>query len=340
MRQGTGVLVRPGRVGTNRAIVHLGACGLGALALATGLLVSSDVVASQRTTVRTVTGAEALRLLYGQRQYAKVARFGYAELWRDIRRPDVLLLLASSLDRLGKKEDAAVYYTLALRVLAEDPTSNAARSKAVRTLLTKVDGKHEQLKARYMKAAPGKLFTSPEAVDDLWMTQVTSDLHCLHGLYAWKLVGGRKDVSPDWIHNRKGVMHRSGMKYVGEVDGRKGVLYGIPVKAKTSQDADKYHRAILKRIGHPTRITTRNVGKCKFLRIGTKGYGFGYLLKARVAGREVLSQRVGKDKWADLRIDLKDAAGKDEQVTIELVVPEGQRWSEGVWIDYLDFFEN
>ena len=74
MRQGTGVLVRPGRVGTNRAIVHLGACGLGALALATGLLVSSDVVASQRTTVRTVTGAEALRLLYGQWQYAKVAR--------------------------------------------------------------------------------------------------------------------------------------------------------------------------------------------------------------------------------------------------------------------------
>ena len=27
-------------------------------------------------------------------------------------------------------------------------------------------------------------------------------------------------------------------------------------------------------------------------------------------------------------------------VVMELIVPEGQQWSEGVWIDYFDFFDD
>jgi len=199
---------------------------------------------------------------------------------------------------------------------------------------------HRKARQEYLASAAGKRFQGPQTVSDLWMTQVQCDLHCLHGLYAWKLVGGRKDAKPDWIHNRQGTMHCSGMKHVEQVDGRKGVLYSVPVKAKTSQDADRFHRAILDRLGHPTRITTRNPGKCRFLRVGAKAYGFPFILKVYVSGKEAFRRRIGTDAWADLKVDLGDAADKDEPVFVELVVPEGQKWSEGAWIDYLDFFDN
>jgi hypothetical protein len=40
------------------------------------------------------------------------------------------------------------------------------------------------------------------------------------------------------------------------------------------------------------------------------------------------------------KIDLGDAAGKDVPVTLELVVPEEQGPYEGIWFDYIDFFED
>ena len=346
---------RHGRAG-NRAPRPAAARGL-LLALAAGLLIGPDVRAQQGPTVRTVKGIEAMRLLYQRGEYARAAYFGYAEIWKDICKPDVLLLIGSSLERLGETEDAAVYYTLALRTLEFGKAADVrASARQIQAMLARVDAAHRQAKAQYAKTAAGKRFTSPRQVDDLWMSQVTCDLHCLHGLYAWKLVGGRKDARPDWIHNRQGRMHRSGMKYVDEVDGRKGVLFSVPVKAKTSPDADKWHRAILARLGHPTQITTANPGHCRFLRIGAKGYGFDFILKAYLAGREIFSQRIGTKDWADLKIDLQEAArpagspataksttqpaAEAEAVTIELVVPKGQRWSEGVWIDYLDFFDD
>lgn len=315
------------------------------LAACLGVLSAECVQAQTRqgsARTRTLRGIEAVRYLYSRGDYARVEQFAYGLLWEDIQQPEVLYLLADSLFRQAKKEDAAVYLTLLLRVLEKnarraDVTKYKRRTQRQLALL---DKEYEKLKAAYARTASGKRFESPEKVDDLWMTQVTSDLHGLHGLYAWKLVGGRKDMKPDWIHNRQGVMHRSGMKYVDQVDGRKGVLFGIPIKDKTSQDADKFHRAILERLGHPTQITIRNLGKCKFLRVGTKGYGFPFILRARRGEKVIFSSRVGTDAWADLKVDLQDAAGKPETITVELVVPEKQRWSEGVWVDYMDFFDN
>jgi hypothetical protein len=126
-------------------------------------------------------------------------------------------------------------------------------------------------------------------------------------------------------------MHRSGLKYVDEVDGRKGVLFGVPLKA-SGPAAQK--------LGHPTQIKLTNLGKAPFLRAGVKGYNFPFVLKVYAGGKEIASQSIGEKAWSDLKIDLKDAAGKAEQITVELVVPEDQQFGEGTWIDYLDFFEN
>jgi hypothetical protein len=321
--------------------------------MALALSVGPDGRAAPKRTVRTVKGIEAMRLLYQRGDYARAAHFGYAEVWKDVRRPDVLLLIGSSLERLGKQDDAAVYYTLALRTLAHGKTADPALSrKRIEARLARVNAGHRQRRAEYARTAAGKRFSSPGEVSDLWMSQVTCDLHCLHTLYAWKLVGGRKDFKGKWIHDEQGRMHRSGAKYVNEVDGRRGVLFSVPIKAAASKDADKWHRAILDRLGHPTQITTRNPARCRFLRIGTKAYNFPYLLKVYRQGEEIFSQKVGTQTWVDLKIDLAGPpteaatrpasrpAPEGEPFIIELVVPEGQRCNEGVWIDYMDFFEN
>jgi hypothetical protein len=289
-----------------------------------------------------ITPEEAMRLLFQQRQYERVRKIALALLWNDIRRPEPMYYLAASCEKLGEREPAAVYCHLLGRILDDPATPPHARADWFRRFaanrLKVLDAEHRKRKAAYEAAAAGKRFTAPAQADDLWMTQVRCDLHNLHGLYAWKLVGGRKDVKAEWIHNRKGRMHRSGMKYVDEVDGRKGVLFGIPIKAGTSPDADKHHRAVLKKLGHPTRITTPNVGKCRFLRIGAKAYGFAFILKAYAGGKQVLSAKVTTKEWSDLKVDLGAAAGGDVPIIVELVVPEKQRWSEGAWIDYIDFF--
>jgi hypothetical protein len=55
---------------------------------------------------------------------------------------------------------------------------------------------------------------------------------------------------------------------------------------------------------------------------------------------KIFEQLVNEKEWSDVKVDLSKRPMIPKQVTVELIVPEGQKWSEGVWIDYLDFFEN
>jgi hypothetical protein len=282
---------------------------------------------------QTLSGMEALRYLHARREFAKAEQYAYGILWENIRQPEALWLLGDSLFKQKKTEDAAAFLTMLLQVWQEDglPNQQKEYKRQAERVLTSVNKKFDQEKAAYAQKAPGKQFESAEKVDDLWMTQVKADLAPLHGLYAWKLVGGRKDKKPDWIHNRQGSMHRSGLKYVEEVDGRKGVLFGVPLKLE---------HARTQKLGHAPRVTMVNSGKCAFLRVGIKGYNFPFVLKVQAAGRELFSRQIGPAAWSDLKIELGDAAGKAEPVILELTVPATQGPFEGVWLDYVDFFDN
>jgi hypothetical protein len=110
-----------------------------------------------------------------------------------------------------------------------------------------------------------------------------------------------------------------------DIHGRKGVLFAIPTR--------KSHRQ--------SRIVTRNAGRCSTLRIGTRGYGFSFVLNVLVgdAAEPIFTKTIGTGAWEDLAILLDEAAGKDSPVTLELVVPEEQRWSEGAFFDYIEFFD-
>jgi hypothetical protein len=294
-----------------------------------------------------LTGIEAMRALNQSGKPADAERFALTMLWNDIRQPEVLFYLATAEDRLHKPADAAAYYTLFLRTLDEAtkaggggaaPYPDAAKHKPLAE--RKLKGMKQDaasLAAAYAKTAAGKKFTTPEAVDDVWMNNVRGDLFSLHGLYAWKLTGGRKDAKPDWIHNTQGVMHGSGLKKVDTVEGRKGVLFTVPLKDMNSADADDSNRQELQKLGHNSHVEAVNVGGGKFLRAGVRGYGFPVLVKVKLGDKELHSETVGTDKWSDLKVALPPES-KAKPVSMELIVPEGQKNSEGVWIDYLDFF--
>jgi hypothetical protein len=286
----------------------------------------------QPPAARTLEGLEALRYLHTRGEHVKAEQYAYHMLWSDIRQSEVMWLLADSLGKQGKKEDAAVFLTMMLQIWNEDSKGPPGVSrKQAESLLAPLNKQFIALRAEYVKQAPGKRFDGPEKVDDGWMTQVKADLTPLHGLYAWKLVGGRQDAKPDWIHNRQGTIHRSGLKYVDEVDGRKGVLFGVPLKLS-------HPRA--QKTGHGPHVTVVNVGRCPLLRVGVKGYNFSFVLKILDGDRELFSQEISPKRWSDLKIPLGEASGKAQPVVLELLVPEKQGPSEGVWFDYIDFFEN
>jgi len=300
--------------------------------LAIGLL------APQWTSAATVElqGLEALKFLYRRGDYAKAKEAGYVVLWNDIRQPEALFYLASSLEKLNDREQAAVFYRILLRALDEDSKSDpraASRKATAQKALDRLDGSYRAAQKKYADAAEGKSFTSPDQVSDLWMTQVRCDLRPLHGLYAWKLVGGRKDAKPDWIHNTQGAMHRSGAKLMDEIQGRRGVLFCIPNKKsdKLSRLMSE-PRALASGLAAPSRSRLRWVG--------TMAYGFPYLLNVLVGSKQLFSKTIGKDKWEDLKITLDVEITKENPVTLELVVPEDQRWMEGIFFDYVDFFED
>jgi hypothetical protein len=284
---------------------------------------------------------DALRMLHQKSNYKDAERYAYSLLWQDIRQPEALYLLASAQERLRKPQEAAASYTLFLRTLVPDAPPELAKFKPIaEKRLKALKQDPESLRAAYAKTARGKKFTSPEAVDDAWMNNVEADLFNLHGLYAWKLAGGRKDAKPDWVHNAQGRMHRSGMKYVEDVEGRKGVLFGIPLKDTSSADADQHHRESLQKLGHNSRITARNLGGNKFLRVGARGYGFPFTLRVLAGESELAKETVKVEAWSDLKVEMPTGPPKDQEIVVELIVPEGQQWSEGVWVDYLDFFDN
>ena len=280
-----------------------------------------------------ITGVEAVHYIYDQGDYRNAARYGYLQLWNNIEQPEVLEMVADSLARQKQGEEAAVFYTLLLRSLEGRSAADVAKYRPpTERALKGLDREWVQQQARYVATAAGKRFTTPEAVSDLWMTQVRVDLRGLHGLYAWKYLGGRKDAKPDWIHNTQGEMHRSGAKHVDEAEGRKGLLFTVPLREGHADEQGRVKR--------PTQVAVRNVGKCRYLRLGIAGYGFPFLLNVRYAGELVLTKTIPVKPWSDLQIDLGDAAAKGEVAVLELVVPKDQRWSEGTWIDYMDFFDN
>ena len=136
---------------------------------------------------------------------------------------------------------------------------------------------------------------------------------------------GRKDMDKNWIHNRLGQLYRSGAKYLSEVEGRKGVLFAIPLKES--------HRL--------SRLILRKAGQAPFLRVGTRAYGFPFVLDVLAEGKSVFAQTIGTDAWEDLKIPLDEHADKDDiEIVVKLVVPEDQKWHEGAYFDYVDFFQN
>jgi hypothetical protein len=215
-----------------------------------------------------------------------------------------------------------------LRVLDDPRCSDYAQAVAARrwcdSQLKQLDTDVRKQQEQHRAGTPTREFSKPEAVDDTWMTEVTADLHSLHGLYAWTLVGGRKDADKKWIHNRLGRLHRSGAKYLSEVEGRKGVLFAIPLKESHSQ----------------SRLIVEKAGPAPFLRVGTRAYGFPFVLDVAVEGKSVFSQTIGTDAWEDLKIPLGEYADKDVEIVLKLVVPEDQKWHEGAYFDYVDIFQD
>jgi len=269
---------------------------------------------------------EAVRSLYQQGRYDAVKRGCYSVLWDDIQQPEALYYLASAFDKLGERDQAAVFYHLTERELAEPPAGqalpNAAQwKKTCEGRLQVLDTAHREAVKQYEQSAAGKKFTSPQQMSDLWMSEVEADLAPLHGLYFWILMGGRKDHPATWVHNAQGVMHRSGAKYLDEVDGRKGVLFS-PLSKKMNR-----------------RLWLRNVGKGDVLRIGVQAYHFPFVLNVLADKERIFSTPVQADVWADLDIPLGAYGGKDLPYTLELVVPPEQGPQEGVFFDYVDFFQ-
>ena len=281
----------------------------------------------KRPTVN-VRATRALKSRFHNGDYRKVSQLAYKLLWEDIYQPEVLRYLGASLKEIGKPDDAAAVMHVLLRVLDDPRCSDYAQAVAARrwcgNQLKRLDTEFRKQQEQHRAATPTREFTKPEAVDDTWMTEVTADLQNLHGLYAWTLVGGRKDADKKWIHNRLGQLHRSGAKYLSKVEGRKGVLFAIPLK-----ENDRLSRLIV-----------RKAGPAPFLRVGTRAYGFPFVLDVVVEGESVSAQTIGTDAWEDLKIPLGGHADKDVEIVLKLVVPENQKWHEGAYFDYVDLFQN
>ncbi|MBN2584492.1 MAG: hypothetical protein JXL80_15630 [Planctomycetes bacterium] len=317
--------------------------------IALGTVVSAMLVAAlisgplgaQQTSKTTMTPAEAMDMLARRGDYAQVKRIAMADLWRDISKPETLKHLVAALGKLNDRDQAGAFGHILLRVLEEPKRAKAPQTAQLRkwteVALKRLDAQFEKDRKQYAAAAPGRKFTQPEEVGELWMTNIQADPQCLHGLLAWKIVGGRKDVKPDWIHNTQGTIHRSCLKLMDEVDGRKGVLYATTVNPEKDTDA---LASQMERLGHRVRNTVRNVGKCRFLHAGVKPQEFALTFRVEAEGKELLAQRIEPSAWSDLKIDLQESAGKDVPVIVEFLVPSGQRWHNGAWIDYLDFFED
>ncbi len=308
---------------------------------------------------KVLSGVEAMRLLVAQRQYDNARRFGYALIWRDLDQPEVMFLLGRALEGLNQKDEAATNYALLLRTLENKPDPRRYRPQAEARLKV-LDADYERQKAKFIAAAAGRKFDSPDTVDDGWMLAARCDLFTPYCLGCWTLVGPRGGVPADWIHNREGRLHRSGAKFIAAFDGRKGLLYTQSIKDKPHPEKykpDGYHMDQLARLGgHPPHLMLTNFGGCRHLRVGIKAEERPLELRVLVEGKEVFSQRIDSSKWWDLKVELPQPAGAasrpadagmagrgaatqaaQQKVILELVCPEDQTLSGNVWIDYADF---
>jgi len=282
-----------------------------------------------------ITPIDAMRICCQQRSYEKAKMLACVLLWKDIHQPEALYYLAVALEGLKDRPQAAAFVHILQRVLEEERFAKhphrASMQRWCRARLRGLEAASQPCtrsrpatsSATAPVSRPAAVeFTSPQKVSDAWMDRVRADLRPLHHLYCWTLVGGRKDAAKDWIHNRQGRMHRSGAKYMDDVHGRKGVLFAIPRKPSKGR----------------SRLVIRNVGKGRVLRIGVRGYGFPFRMNVVVGKKTLFTKAIPVRPWQDVKIDLAEHAGKDAEVTIELVVPEKQRWAEGAFFDYIEFF--
>jgi len=310
---------------------------------------------------KVLKGVEAMGYLVAQRQYDKARKFGYALIWRDLDQPEVMFLLGRALEGLKKNDEAATIYALLLRTL-EDKADPRRYKPQAEARLKVLDVDHQRRKAKFIAAAAGRKFDSPQAVDDGWMLAARCDLFTPYCLGCWTLVGPRGRVPPDWIHNREGRLHRSGAKFIPAFDGRKGLLYTQSIKDKPHPEkygSDGFHVEHLARLGgHPPQLTLTNFGGCRYLRIGVKAEGRVFELRVYVEGKRMFSQRIDSSRWWDLKVQLPQPAAAasrpadagaaggaatkpaQQQVIVEMVCPEDQPLSGNVWIDYADFFVN
>ncbi len=284
-----------------------------------------------------VTGVEAVRYLFRTSKFADAEDFAYPIIWKTWNQPELLHILGQTLSKLNRREDAATYYRLLMRIAEESPSADTAKWKPfAEKYLT--FGETDHLKrAKQYEAETGGKFTKAEAVSDLWMTQVTADLRSLDELLAWKLVRMDvefEDTEPQSVHRKQGVMHRSGMKRVDEVAGRKGLLFTIPhtraPKGPAPLDAPP--------MKGPTKVTIPYSGKGKFMRIGTKGYLSPFTLEVSLKGTTLHTQKIDAHTWTDVKIELKEPPKAGEVFTLELIVESGRWPNEGVWLDYAGFF--
>ncbi|MEX2213658.1 MAG: hypothetical protein WD768_06000 [Phycisphaeraceae bacterium] len=300
----------------------------------------------------TIQGLEAIRLLFRTGKVNEAERFIYVELWDDINHPEAIHILAQIMMRKNQRDAAATWYRLLLRLDDERPSVESGKLRSSAEKFLKFGERtHEKAASDYLAQAGGK-FPGSDKVSDLWMTQVSADLHGLKALQAWSYIEGHPQVlrgDSMWIHTQKSQMHRSGMKLVDEVDERKGVLFAVPHAGRASdatggakEGPGDINRDAPKDAGPPTftRVTYRYPGKGKMLRIGTKMWGSAFRLEVTAGGKKVFDQLIEGNAWSDLSIDLPAGLKKDDKITLDLVLPKETKHIHGVWLDYVEVFEN
>lgn len=123
-----------------------------------------------------------------------------------------------------------------------------------------------------------------------------------------------------------------------EAGGRKGIL-------KTSPNWKEKK---------PTRLRIRNVAKGRFLRVGASPAIWSaatckvaetenaadLVLNVFVGDKRIFTQVVGGRRWTDLKIDLGELGGKDDEVIVENAAGGRHPCYEAAYFDYIDFFDD
>jgi len=281
-------------------------------------------------------GIDAVRHFIARSNYKEAEWYALPLLWKDIRQPELLHLLGQSVAKLNRREEAAAWYRLLLRVAEETPSDEAEKVKPHAEKYLKFGDAEAQRQAKAFEKEAGGKFPAggPEKVGDAWMSQVTADLYALEPLLFLKAVGIEVDVreqDPLFVHTKQGAMHRSGMKLITEVDGRKGLLFTVP----GARGADGKGA---------TKVTIPYGGKGAALRFGMKGFIAPLTVEVSTStpgvagGPKLLTRPVPINTWSDVKVELKEVKTGDV-VTLELVAG-GRTLNAGVWIDYVGFYED